>query len=241
MGQKYCTYCGNKLPDNALVCMNCGRYTNNKANTNVESDNNKKKKKLPGWGIALIVIGSIIVFIFLLFMLLGILFYSVNNEVNDNKNFIDSIFDFKKLEGTIGDTLTGDDLKITLEKSMTYDYIEGEYAKDTPKEGYEYLVFFFEIENIDDEIKYINSLQFTGYEDNYKVPSAFIVNEPDGYKLLSGNLDTHKKMKGYVAFEVSKTWKNFKVDYKSIDDDDIYSFTVICPDCDDYNNDNNTL
>ena len=75
------------------------------------------------------------------------------------------------MKGTIGDTLSSNDVKITLTDALIYSRIEGEAFTDTPAEGKEYLVFFFNVENIDDENNFVSIHNFTGYVDDTLVAS----------------------------------------------------------------------
>ena len=60
---KFCTNCGNELPENAAMCVKCGKMVNENISTNknTSNGNDKKKKGLPTWAIVLIVIGCVII------------------------------------------------------------------------------------------------------------------------------------------------------------------------------------
>ena len=60
---KFCTNCGNELPENAAMCVRCGKMVNENISTNknTSNGNDKKKKGLPTWAIVLIVIGCVII------------------------------------------------------------------------------------------------------------------------------------------------------------------------------------
>lgn len=91
------------------------------------------------------------------------------------------------MKGTIGDTLSGDDVKITLTDALIYPRI-GEAFTDTPAEGKEYLVFFFNVENIDDENNFVSIHNFTGYVDDTLVASKILINNVDNVQYLSADL-----------------------------------------------------
>ena len=65
---KFCINCGNELPENAAMCVNCGTMVNG-------SGNNKgnKKKGLPVWAIVLIVVGCVIILPILVLVILSII------------------------------------------------------------------------------------------------------------------------------------------------------------------------
>ena len=60
---KFCTNCGNELPENAAMCVKCGKMVNENISTNknTSNGNDKKKKGLPTWAIVLIVISCVII------------------------------------------------------------------------------------------------------------------------------------------------------------------------------------
>ena len=96
----------------------------------------------------LIVIGCVIIIPIIIVVVLAIVgFKYVKDNDIDIKEYIE---ESATMKGTIGDTLSGDDVKITLTDVLIYPRIEGEAFTDTPAEGKEYLVFFFNVENIDE-------------------------------------------------------------------------------------------
>ena len=144
------------------------------------------------------------------------------------------------MKGTIGDTLSGDDVKITLTDALIYPRIEGEAFTDTPAEGKEYLVFFFNVENIDDENNFVSIHNFTGYVDDTLVASKILINNVDNVQYLSADLTPGKKARGYVAYEVDTNWKQFDIHYKenSFDYNDSMIFTVVNEENNQNNNNN---
>ena len=119
--------------------------------------------------------------------------------------------------------------KITLTDALIYPRIEGEAFTDTPAEGKEYLVFFFNVENIDDENNFVSIHNFTGYVDDTLVASKILINNVDNVQYLSADLTPGKKARGYVAYEVDTNWKQFDIHYKenSFDYNDSMIFTVV--------------
>lgn len=226
---KFCTNCGNELADNAAMCVNCGKMVEGGNNINSSNNGGKKKKGLPTWAIVLIVVGCVILIPLIIIVILGVIGY---NAVKDSDVDIDDYINESKTDtivGTIGDTLTCDDFKLTLTDALMYSSIEGEYFTDTPAEGKEFLVFFFDVENIDDENEYISSYDFSGYVDDYSVNNKYLFNSINGVEDLSMDLASGMKVKGYVAFEVDTTWKNFEVHFDSynFDDDKKLVFKVV--------------
>lgn len=218
---KFCINCGNELPENAAMCVNCGTMVNG-------SGNNKgnKKKGLPVWAIVLIVVGCVIILPILVLVILSIIGinYAEKNGV-DIKDYVDNLVTAR---GTIGDTLTDNELKITLNNALTYSEIEG-VLSGTPDDGKEYLVFFFTVENIGDEDTYISTYDFDGYVDDTAIDESVILGKIDGYDEIGGNLAVGKKANGYLAFEVNTNWKKFDVHYKNdyLDSSDSMVFEVV--------------
>ena len=99
--------------------------------------------------------------------------------------------------------------------------------EDVQIEGKEYLVFFFDVQNISDEIQYISDFDFTGYVDGYEIEVEYIYNDIDGIGDLDATLKPYKRSKGYVAFEVEETWKSFEIRYSDWFDDTELVFRII--------------
>lgn len=218
---KFCINCGNELPENAAMCVNCGTMVNGSGNSK-----GNKKKGLPVWAIVLIVVGCVIILPILVLVILSIIGinYAEKNGV-DIKDYVDNLVTAR---GTIGDTLTDNELKITLNNALTYSEIEG-VISGTPDDGKEYLVFFFTVENIGDEDTYISTYDFDGYVDDTTIDESVILGKIDGYDEIGGNLAVGKKANGYLAFEVNTNWKKFDVHYKNdyLDSSDSMVFEVV--------------
>ena len=200
---KFCTNCGKELPENAAICVNCGNMIGN-------NDNNKKEKKkgLPTWAIVLIVFGCVVlipIIIFAIFAAVGYK-YIKDNDINIKDYIEKSMISY----GTIGDTLTDYDTRITLTNALIYSNIGGVNA-DIEKE---YLVFFFEVENVSDDSLYISNHNFNGFFDQKEVASIISSVEIEGYKPLGEVLSEGDITKGYVAYEIDSDWNNFSIHFR---------------------------
>lgn len=214
---KFCTNCGNQLNDNASMCLNCGYMvggTNNPSSNNLNNSGNTKKKGLPTWAIVLIIVGCIILVPILIVVAVIIFGFNV---VKDQIDDFDNLTEEQEYIGTINDTLVSDDLRITLNDALMYSSIGDEYFTNTPAEGKEYLVFFFEIENLDDENMLISNYDFDGYADGYSISTEYIFGDINGVESLNKTLAPGMKTTGYVAFEVDTTWNNFEIRYEELD------------------------
>lgn len=232
---KFCPNCGNEIVDEAAMCVKCGTMVGenntNKNNEEKSTASGEKKKGLPAWAIVLIVLGGLgllVVIAIIVFAVIGInaLKKVDSNEIKDKLNdYIEENTD-STLYGTIGDTLTDGSLSLTLTGAYKYDSIGEGYFVNTPAEGKEYLVLFFDIENISDEDEFISYYDFDGYVDDVACDTTIIFNDVDGIKNLSANLASGKKAQGFVAFEVDKDWKDFEISYKQIFSDKSLIFKV---------------
>lgn len=214
---KFCVNCGNEMANEAVVCVKCGTMVS--GDTNTVSNTPGKKKGLPTWAIVLIIVGCVVLIPLIILLVIFVIGYNAtvrigteidekfNKYIEENKGISDN--------GTIGDTLIGSDFKITLTDINTYDSIGDGYYVEIPEEENEYLLFFFEIENISDEKQYISSINFEGYVDEEEVSSIHIINSVDGLKSLSSTIASGETTRGFVAFEVDKTWKEFELHYLS--------------------------
>jgi len=221
---KFCTNCGHQLEEGYNVCLNCGRLVNEN-NTINNGNTNKQKKKFPTWAIVLIVVGCVILIPIILLIVFGFIGYNVIKDSGvDIEDYFEEIL---MQQGTIGDTLTSDDFRITLTDAFMYSSIEGEYRSDVPAEGKEYLVFFFNVENITTESEYISSYDFSGYVDGYAINRKYLYNDIDDVKELGVNLASGMKTDGFVAFEVDKTWKEFEIHYDGFLSDSELVFKVV--------------
>lgn len=231
---KFCTNCGKELEENAALCLNCGVLVeNNSNNTTVNNETNKKKKGLPTWAIVLIIVGSVLLVPVIVIIAIGLLAYNTINNVIDNAQgeYDDYYEEIITDSGTIGDTLNTDKFKITLKEALMYSSIGEDYYVQTPEEGKEYLIFFFDIENISEENEFISNYNFSGYVDGYTVSVEHLYDEVNESEELSKDLAPNMKTKGYVAFEVNESWQEFEIHYSELFGyEDEIKFTVVNPD-----------
>ena len=116
----------------------------------------------------------------------------------------------------MGDTVKGDKWGITLQSAKLFDEIKmNDLMSDKPEEGKQFLVLFFEVENVSGEDDYFNYFYVEGYVDGYSQDMKILLSKPDGADTLTGDVAAGKKMKGQLTWEVSKDWKEFEVSYKN--------------------------
>ena len=241
---KFCPNCGNEMVDEAAMCVKCGTMVEgnntNKNNESKPTTNGEKKKGLPAWAIVLIVLGGLgllIVIAIVVFAIIGVnaLKKVDPNEIKDKLNdYIEENTDStlygenteSTLYGTIGDTLTDGNLNLTLTEAYTYDSIGEGYFTNTPTEGKEYLVLFFDIENISTESEYVSHYDFDGYVDDVACNDTSIFVDIEGVNNLSSNLAPGKKAQGFVAFEVNNDWNGFEIHYEEFFGDKTLVFKV---------------
>ncbi len=119
----------------------------------------------------------------------------------------------------VGGTVEGSKWKISLTSAKTYEQIEGQFSTEKPAEGKIYLVCFFEVENVSNEDDYFNHLNFESYVDGYNQSKEVLMADIGDFSTLTGDVAAGKKLKGYLAWEVSPDWKELEVSYK----DDYFS------------------
>lgn len=225
---KFCSNCGKELDENTAICLKCGVIVGNNSQNNSSTANNQEKEKKKGistWAIVLIVLGCVILIPTMLIIIIAVTAYNVISNTKFDIN--DYIEETVTQIGTIGDTLATDTFKITLTDALLYDSI-GEDIIEIPVEGKEYLVFFFNVENVSRGTEYIAGFDFNGYVDGYTTSVKYLFNDIDGFEELGTDLAPGMKTKGYVAFEVDTTWQEFELHFsESLDFEGELVFTVV--------------
>lgn len=228
---KFCPNCGNEMVDEAAMCVKCGTMIggNNtkKNNEGKPTTNGNKKKGLPAWAIVLIILGGMGVLIVIGFVVFANILKKVNLDEIEQKtdDYIEENSE-STLYGSINDTLTDGEFKFTLTGAYTYDSIGDDYLANVPTDGKEYLVLFFDVENISAKSEYISYYDFDGYVDDMACDDISIFGDIEGIKNLSFNLAPGKKAQGFVAFEVNKDWNEFEIHYKKFLGDKTLVFGV---------------
>lgn len=195
---KKCRYCCTEIDAKAKVCPNCGKK--------------QKSKKV-------LVIAGIIAVIAIAGIAGG------TSGKNDDKKIGDISSSSERNNGSeadityagIGQYVEGENWKISLIDAKTYSSIpddSGMYS-DVPDSGKKYLVLFFEAENISGKDDFFNPLNVEAYTDGYSTSTELIINKPDGYETLSGDVAAGKKIKGCLAWQVDENWNEFEMTYKS--------------------------
>lgn len=228
---KFCSNCGKELDEKADICLNCGVLINKEVNRNNSSNvNNGKKKGLPTWAIVLIIVGSIILIPIIILILISIFVFNVVREegsdyIEDARDYFNEYVEDYDItaDGTIGDTLEIDGIKITLNSAIKYESI----GSNIPKEGNEYLVFFFNVENASSGDKYITYLNFSGLVDNEMIIPKYFFNEIEGISNLNKELEYGETTTGYVAFEINKDWDSFDLNYRKLISGKAVTFHVV--------------
>ena len=98
----------------------------------------------------------------------------------------------------VGQSVEGPNWKISLTSAKTYEKIG-----DT-----------FEVENVSDEDDYFNYFNIESYVDGYNEDISITMSDVEGMSLLTGDVAAGKKLKGYLAWEVSPEWEELEISYK---------------------------
>lgn len=115
---------------------------------------------------------------------------------------------------SMGESIQDEKWKITLNSAKIYDQIGDGYFANNPDEGKQFLVAFLEVENISSEDDYFNYLSIESYIDGYSDSINMLLSDVDGVGALVGDVAAGKKLKGYLAYQVSPEWKEVEFSYK---------------------------
>lgn len=137
------------------------------------------------------------------------------SSVGSSSNNESSTEEVKNEPLKIGETGESKNIKLTLQAAKQYEKITGdsEFIVDEPDSGKNYLILTFEAENISSENYSVNTFYFSAYADGYAIDQTIIYNQPDGLSSISTNLAAGKKAKGFVAYQVDPSWKEFEISY----------------------------
>lgn len=124
----------------------------------------------------------------------------------------DYVFD-ESLKTEIGTEINDDSWNVKFLDYKTYDSLGDGFLEEKAKDGHEFAVFFLEAKNTSSADDYFNSLYFRSYVDGYLTDSSIVFGDIDGYSSMSGDVASGKMIKGYIAFEIPKEWKNIEVIY----------------------------
>lgn len=185
-----------------------------------------QKDRKHGTAIAGIVLNAIAIIIMIIMFAVAA---SSANESETNSNIVSNKIESEASSGnesestieedshmpTVGEYVEGETWKISLLDAKEYDQITGNAYSDKPDEGNNYLVLFFEVENVSDEDDYFNYFYIESYLDGYSTNISYVLNDPEGYEMLSGDVAAGKKLKGCLTYQVpSSGWSELEVSYK---------------------------
>ena len=116
----------------------------------------------------------------------------------------------------VGEYVEGDVWRISLLDAKQYNSIDDEYYSEKPEvEGNKFVVLFFEVENISNTDDYFNMFYIESYIDGYSSSTKYLINKPENYESLTGDVAAGRKLKGYVAYEVDPNWQKIEFSYKN--------------------------
>lgn len=136
-----------------------------------------------------------------------------NNKSSDNQNTQSKTESSAQTIGKVGMFLQNDKWKITLLSAKEYSSVGSGYSVEKPADGKVFLALFFEVENISGKDDYFNYFDCKGYVDSYSVNLKIFLNKIDDISTLTGDIAAGKKLKGYLAWEVPKDWKEFEFNF----------------------------
>lgn len=88
------------------------------------------------------------------------------------------------------------------------------------REGREFIIVKFEIENITDELQTFSMFGMDYYVDDYKTSPSLIAEQIDGYNFIGAShpIEAGKKFKGYFSFEPKKGWNKLEIMFEGKSD-----------------------
>lgn len=190
---------------------------------NEESFNQSKPKKKQQSDSIPVLIGFFLGMLFTIVIILTaaiILTYTSGDKIKDffsgDKSSTVVKNDSESKIAGVGETVSSDNWKVTLRYAKQYTEIESKDSSytDKPNDGKIYLVTFFEAENISDKEDYFNPLYISASVDGYEADMKILLNKPEGEENISGNVAPGKKTKGFIAFEVKPSWRDFEITYR---------------------------
>lgn len=149
--------------------------------------------------------------------------------IDNDKTTRTTVPTVKEKAATVGQTIIGKKWAISLLSAKIYTEIVEDDFSDIPGEGNVYLTLFFDVENISDEDAYFNRLDFESYVDGYNQHHITLLTSPDGYRTLTGDIASGKRLKGCLIWEVSSNWKELEVSHSSYYDNGKKATFIVTP------------
>ena len=196
---RFCVNCGREVTTSDGVCPDCSVSEGKKA---------INKRKFPVWAIVLIVLFGVVIVPITILVLCVI--FGINYLDSNIINIDDSIKNIISRRGTVGDTLTDGDVKITFVDATIYD----EIATIKPNDGNLFVVLFFNVKNVSDDSRYISVHNFDGMVYGNEVYDKNVLVNVDGYDSLGSFVLPDDDVNGYIVYEVPKDWRLFEVSYR---------------------------
>lgn len=94
-----------------------------------------------------------------------------------------------------------------------YDSFSGDLTNDTPAEGNVYLVLFLKLGNNTKESYYFSPDYVTADVDGTEIQNTFLVNDPEEYTTIFGDVEGGLERNGFIVWEVPKNWQTLNFDY----------------------------
>lgn len=115
-------------------------------------------------------------------------------------------------EAKINNTVqTSDKWKVTYTGYKTLSKVD-DYTE--AQNGKEFLIVFFDAENVSTETENFSLLNMDYYIDDVKTPQTILGTYIDGrLQLGAAAVESGKKVEGYMAFEVSPEWRKVDISY----------------------------
>lgn len=235
----FCRWCGNKIPDSAMFCQQCGKPIASKptneenstdtqqteikekvnrckiCGTKIESGKttcNRCKRKINSSDkrVAKTILACLI---YVVLVVTGVSQSGNDSNVadkpNDSNNMTESV-PAQTIYYT-GQVANVNDLDVIM---LGYEENYGGNFSE-PSAGNMFVIVEFEVTNNGQEEAYIDgSMNFNAYVDGYATDNSFLaLTSKNGLNTLSGAISSGKRLKGVVGYEVPQNWSQLEMQF----------------------------
>ena len=106
-----------------------------------------------------------------------------------------------------------------------YKSVKSDAYTDKPDKGKVYLVMFLNVANDSEEGPYFSPEGLTASVDGEEISHSFLVNDPEGYETMFGNLPGKGEKSGFIVWQVPKNWEKLEYTYTGLEFSNHLSFS----------------
>lgn len=98
-----------------------------------------------------------------------------------------------------------------------YSDLPGESYTDQPDDGNVYLVLFLNVKNHTNDELYFTPNGFETEVDGKNIDTSYLVNTPDDYQPVFGNIGPRNEKSGFIVWQVPKDWDELSFTYTGLE------------------------